>query len=339
MTISATRKPKWTVALGIPFLIFVSCFVITLIPTFKTNRELLSNGILIDLLITAPIIYLLAIRRSNVSKLTVSRIFIAGLFVAGFILNGHQNSSLHIIQTWIAPVIESLVVFMVGRKFYIADKVAKAANKTGIDFLIHCRSVMLQVTRNNKFSTIISSEIAVIYYAFFGSKKLIDYKTSFSSYKENGLLIVLGAILSIFLIETAGMHFLVSLWNKTIAWIITGLSFYTCIQLYGHIKAIRSRPIIIDEDTVEIHNGLAGDAYVKFDNIEKIELTKKNPVNRKWVKIALLEGLENHNVVVYLKKPIFVTKIFGIKKRTDTILFFVDRSEDFFQSIESRWKG
>ena len=47
------------------------------------------------------------------------------------------------------------------------------------------------------------------------------------------------------------------------------------------------------------------------------------------MKIALLKGMENHNVVVYLKNPIEVTKIFGIKKTTDTVLFYVDRSKDF----------
>ncbi|MEP7230324.1 MAG: hypothetical protein ABI691_08740 [Ginsengibacter sp.] len=340
MTISTTNKPNWVIALGIPVLIFLSCFFITLTAKFKTNSELLSNAILIDILVVAPLIYFLAIRKSNISKLTVSRIFIAGLLVAGFILNVHSNPFLQIIKTWVSPLIEGVVIFFIVSKFYITNKKAKEANNGKLDFLMHCRAVMFQVTGNEKFANIFSSEIAVLYYAFIGTKdKTIDYETKFTAYKENGVTLVLWVILSIFLIETTGVHFLLSLWSKTIAWVLTGLSFYTCIQLYAHIKAIKARPIIINNDSLEIHNGLAGDAYIQFDNIEKFELSKKIPQDRSPVKIALLKGLENHNIVVYLKTPIQVTKIFGIKKNTDTVLFYVDKSKDFSNALTSRLKN
>ena len=118
------------------------------------------------------------------------------------------------------------------------------------------------------------------------------------------------------------MHFIFNLRNKTLAWILTGLSLYTCLQLFAHIKAIRARPVIINDDSFEIHNGLAGDAYIDFENIEKIELSTKKPAGKKSVKISLLQGLENHNVIVHLKKPVEATKIFGIIKYTDTSSLF-----------------
>ena len=193
---------------------------------------------------------------------------------------------------------------------------------------------MFEIIGNEKVANIVSSEVAVIYYAFFSTKdKSIDYKTKFTSYKENGLPIVLIAILSIFLIETTGVHFLLSLWSKTIAWMLTGLSFYTCLQLFAHIRALKARSIIINSNSFEVHNGLAGDAFIQFDNIEKIELSNKKPMGRESIKISLLKGLENHNTVVYLKTPIEVTKIFGIKKKTDTILFFVDKPKEFTNII------
>ena len=196
---------------------------------------------------------------------------------------------------------------------------------------------MFQVTGNEKVGNIISSEVSVLYYAFVSRRdKTIDYETKFTAYKENGFTIVLWAILSIFLIETAGVHFLLRLWNNATAWVVTALSLYTCIQLFAHIKATKARPIIINNDSLEIHNGLAGDAYISFDNIEKFELSKKIPQHRNPVKIALLKGLENHNVVVYLKTPIQVTTIFGIKKTTDTVLFYVDQSKEFSHALVSR---
>lgn len=337
MPISTANKPSWIIALGTPILIFISCYIITQTAKFKTNNELFSNAILIDILVVAPLIYFLAIRKSNVSKLTISRIFIAGLLVASIILNTHSNTLLHFIKTWVSPIIEATVIFLIGNKFYIANKRAKETNNKKVDFLIHCRTVMFEVTGNEKFGNIVSSEIAVLYYAFVSRKdKAIDNETKFTSYKENGIAIVLWAILSILLTETIGTHFLLSLWSKAIAWVLTALSFYTCIQLYAHINAIKARPTIINKDSLEIHNGLAGDAYIQLDNIEKFELSNKIPQDRSPVKIALLKGLENHNVVVYLKKPIQVTKIFGIKKNTDTVLFYVDKSKEFANALTSR---
>ena len=334
MTISTTNKPNWKIALGIPFLIFLSCLLITFSAKFRLNNELLSNGILADLLITAPLVYFLAIRKSNISKLTVTRVFIVGLLFAGLILRSHSNPILQIIKTWISPIIEAFIILIICKKFYIANKNAKAKNNNKVDFLLHCRSIMFEILGNEKVANIISSEVAVIYYAFFSTKdKSIDYKTKFTSYKENGLPIVLIAILSIFLIETTGVHFLLSLWSKTIAWVLTGLSFYTCLQLFAHIRALKARPIIINSNSFEVHNGLAGDAFIQFGNIEKIELSNKKPMGRESIKISLLKGLENHNTVVYLKNPIEVTKIFGIKKKTDTVLFFVDKPKEFTNII------
>jgi len=336
MTITTSIKSKWMIPLGLPFLIFLSCFLITFSPKFTEGTELLSNAIIGDLLITAPLIYLLAIRKSKFSKLTVLRVFMAGLLMAGLILPSHSNPMLQIIKAWISPGIEAFVVFIICKKFYTANKNAKPDDDSKIDFLTHCRRVVLQVLGNEKTANIISSEIAVIYYAFFGGRdKSVDYKTKFTSYKENGLPLVFGSILSIFLIETTGMHFLVSLFSKTIAWVLTGLSLYTCIQLFAHIRALKARPIIIHSHSFEIHNGLAGDAFIRFDNIEKIDLSHKKPVDRKSIKISLLKGMENHNIVVYLKNPIKVTKVFGIKKETDTVLFFVDKPKQFVNIVEA----
>lgn len=334
MTPSSINKPKWSIALGIPFLIIVCCFFITFTPKFKGHPDLFSNAILIDILVVAPIIYFLAIRKSAVSKWTVLRVFVSGLVVVGLILKSQSNIFLHLLETWFYPLLEGGLIFFIVRKFYIAGNKAKEENTNAPDFLTHCRLVMSEVFGNAKFGNIISSEIAVMYYAFFiGRNKKIDYKHRFSSYKENGIAIVLWVILFIFLIETSGVHFLVRIWNHTFAWVLTGLSLYTCIQLFAHIRAIKARPIIINSDALEIHNGLAGDAIIQFGNIDKFELSKKVPEGRNSIKIALLKKFENHNIVVYLKTPIQVTKVFGIQKNADAVLFYVDKSKEFEKAL------
>jgi hypothetical protein len=335
---SKTHKPNWIIALGIPILIFAVGYFITLTSKFKAHDDLLSKAILFDFLLFAPFVYFLAIRKSNVSKLTILRIFVLGLFVAGLILNVHQNLYLNFIKTWIGPLIEICVIFFVVKKFYIANKIAKQ-NNNDVDFLSHCRNIMFQVIGNQNIANVVSSEIAVIYYCFFKWRnKSVDNQTKFTSYKANGIMAVLWVFLFILMIDTAVVHLVLNLWSNTIAWILTALSVYTCLQLFAHIKAIKARPIIINSNSLEIHNGLAGDALIDFGNIEKFELSEKMPLNCNPIKISLLKGIEDHNIIMYLKAPIEVNKVFGIKKVTDTVLFYIDKPQEFSDSLISKLK-
>jgi hypothetical protein len=330
-----TTKPNWLLAIALPALVFLACFLITFLPQFRQNGLVISTAILGDLLITAPLLYFLAIRKSATPRITVLRVLIVGLLVAGWLLPATGNSMLGFIKTWIAPLLEAIVIFYVARAFYTAAKKAKLANDGPVDFLRHCRTMLGTVTSSPKAGNIIGSEIAVFYYAFFArGDKDIDYQSRFSMYQQNGIRLVLGSILGVLLIEAAGMHFLLALWNGVAAWIITGLSLYTCLQLFAHIRAIRARPTIIGKDELWVRNGMAGDAMVDFNNIDKLELTRHLPKGREVVKIALLKGMEAHNMVLYLKEPITVTKIFGIKKTTDTVAFFVDRPKDFAAMLQ-----
>jgi hypothetical protein len=135
------------------------------------------------------------------------------------------------------------------------------------------------------------------------------------------------------LIETTGVHFLLKRWNGFYAWILTGFSIYTCMQLSAHIRAIRLRPIRVSEHRINMHMGLAADAIVQLTNIESIELTKKNFEEKGMIKIALIKGLENHNMMIRLKEPVEVIKLFGIKKRASAILFYTDELEKLLASI------
>lgn len=324
-------------AYGIPLIIFLSCFLITLTSKFSSNQELISNAIVIDLLITAPFIYYLAIRKSSISKLTVLRVFLAGVFFCGLILETRSNALLQFIKIRISPLIEILLITFIAGKFYTAGKKAKQNKMQTGDFLIYCRKLLTDLTGNERAGNIIASEAGVIYYAFFGRKfKITEKSSEFTSYKKNGILPVFGIILGLFVIETAAFHFLLLQWNTTAARIITALNLYTCLQLFAHIRAIKARPVRFGTDSLEIYNGLAGDALIKYDNIEKAEFTDKTPADRTAVKFALLRKLEKHNCVINLKQPADVTIIFGIKKKADAVMFYVDEVKEFSEALSCR---
>lgn len=329
-----TNKPNRALAIGSPALIIVASIILSFTAVYKSNPTLISNAILGDLVITAPLVYFLLTRKTSVSKLSVIRVMMIGLLVAGLILNDPSNIYIHFLKYWVSPILESLIIFFVGRKFYVANRLAKNSGDLNADFLSYSRMVLFNVTGNRNAGNLLASEIAVFYYAFFGRKdRGINDQSRFSSYKENGIILILYTILGLFLVEMAGMHFLLFNWDHRIAWVITILSLYTCLQLFAHIRAVKARPVIIYNGSLEVRSGLAGDASIRFQNIEKFEFTKKLPTDKRAVRLSLLKTLEGHNCIIYLKQPIEVTKFFGIRKNTRTVLFSVDNPKDFSASL------
>ena len=124
--------------------------------------------------------------------------------------------------------------------------------------------------------------------------------------------------------------------SKTAAWILTSLSIYTCFQLFAHIRALRSRPIIITQDQLILCNGiLGGDVIIQLDDIEKMEIPRQSLSGNDVIKLALIKGIEKPDLAIYLKHSIEVIKAFGIKKSANVILLKIDKQNEFLKSMES----
>ena len=344
-------------------LVMTACTIIVFSPAFPLKGDQLSTGITLDLTITAPLLYLLVIRRTQAPKMTVVRVFIVGILLAGLLLYNKPHFLLSWLKTWVAPLAEGVLLFMIGRKFYQASRsVSELKKEDKEDFLGRCRSMLTEVTGNEKAGGILSSEIAVLYYAFVPQKKRragsglneLSSAAVFTSYKTNGILLVLGVFCCCFLVETVGLHFLLALWNKKLAWILTTLGAYTALQLYAHMRAVRIRPIQIGDQSLQLRNGLVADASVRLDNIAYIGIEGRKAARSTEraksstaeaaasspeihpVKLALIKGLENHNILIRLKQPILVHRPFGIRQKANTLLFFVDRPEEFLAAVREK---
>jgi hypothetical protein len=345
----------------------IACTIIVFSPVFFRNPDALSTGITLDLTLTAPLLYFLAIRRSQIPRMTVVRVFIAGLLLAGLLLHNKPHFLLSLLKTWVAPLAESLLLFLIAKKVYQARRTAGKSGEE-VDFLVRCRMILTEVMGNEKLGYIIASEMAVLYYAFVPQKKKqhpaagpgieglapTPGPSAFTSYKTSGILLILGVFLCLFFVETVGLHFLAGLWSKKLAWTLTALGLYTALQLYAHMRALRSRPILVGDQSLQLCNGLAADVSVRIDNIDEIffdgktwkggktadsaaGLSKENKESAPLtVKLALLRGLENHNIQLRLKQPLLVNRFFGLRQKADTLLFFVDRPEEFLAAARSK---
>ena len=209
-----------------------------------------------------------------------------------------------------------------------------------------------------------------------GRAKEIDYRSRFTMYKDNSIRLILGVFICCFFVEAAGLHLLVALWSVRLAWVLTALGVYTALQLHAHRRALTARPVLLTDDCLYIRNGLAGEACIPFDQIEHImraprplpasrrpsgktanpthpappitsvatahpaktanpgTTSKETPTDP--VLLTLLKGMENPNILVQVKHPVQVTRLFGIRRPATSILFCVDKPKEFLDAIQAK---
>jgi hypothetical protein len=259
-------------------------------------------------------------------------VFLIGILLSGLILDSEKFEIVAVLKKWISPILELLVFLFLIKKFRKLNSDSKREKVNNIDFLFHCRNVFGNLLGNKKLGNIVASEISTIYYLFFSASKKKE-NSKFTSYKESGVLAVLYALLMVLTIETITMHFVFARFGNVFAWVLTGLSIYTCLQFFAHIRAVKSRLSNIENNMLHLHMGLAADANIDIDNIKTIELTTKDYVGNDFVKISLFKKLESHNVRIDLYESIEVIKMFGLKTESKTILFFVDSPNEFKETI------
>ncbi len=330
-----TKRWKLGTALTAPILIYIACAFIGFSSAFKSNPSAFSLAITLDMVFVAPIVYYLLIRNTATSKLTVTRVFIVSVLLAGMIISKNNNGLLQFIKTWISPLLELTLIGFIGWKFYAANAKIKKTTNNSVDFLMHCRTILKSVFGAEKPANIIASEIAVFFYCF---NRVIQNSKDvqiFSTYKGNGIRLLLYTFLCLFVIETAGMHFVFMLWNHTVAWILTGLSIYTSLQLFAHIRALSTRPtMIVGNDFIIRHGLMGGDVVMPLSNIESIVENSKLIPGKETVKIAFINGLEKHNIAIFLKEPVTVIKGFGISRTASILLISIDQKETFIAVME-----
>jgi len=327
---TTSSRPNWLLALGLPLLVMLSSAIIVYSPFFAAHITGMSTGVTLDLTVTAPFLYFLAIRRTDVSRMTVIRVFVLGVLVAGLLLGG-RSPFLHGIKTWISPVVEAVVVITV---IWNIRKARRQAGHGEVDMLTHLRSIAGKIFGNQRMGDVLGSELAVIYYALAARRrKQRQGGAEFSYARASGAAPVLGVFLMAMVAEGVGLHFLIARWSAMTAWILTGLSAYTMLQVYAHMRAMKSRLVQVKDGMLYLRNGLAADVGVRIDNIEEIRLTTRAVQGDGVLKLALLGALEGHTVCIRLRQPVTVVRMFGIRRRASVLLFAVDRPEELREAI------
>ena len=325
-------KGHLALTFGVPLLIISGITYLTFIPFFASQN--LSYAITLDLIFTVPIVYFLLIRKTKISKTTTIPILILGVIIASFIIPKEHQTIVELAKQILIPIIEiSILAFTIFkiRKVY---KTIQSEKKETPDFLEIARKVVDEILPK-KVGMLFLMELSLFYYCFFTWKKPTLPNNAFTYHKRSDLALIFGVFIGLVLVETFVFHLLVERWSPIVAWIGTGLSLYSMIQIIGIIKSASRRPIILKNEKVVLRFGMMSETEVAYEDIERVELSQRTISNNPLAK-KLGTEITSHNVVIYLKKENILHGLFGIKNHFNILSLFVDDHKKFKEAIDQR---
>ncbi|RZN83247.1 MAG: hypothetical protein EVB11_05915 [Winogradskyella sp.] len=320
---------------GFVTLSFLSLYLVSASSFFVSEPSRLSRAITIDILLTIPIIYFLLIRKTSVPKISVIPVTIIGVVLASFILPKEQQGLLGLFKTWILPVVELFIVSFIIYNVVKAVKSFKSKRLEHSDFYTILKQTCYDILPKGAVIPFVT-EISVFYYGFIYWKKRALQPNEFTYHKESGSLTLLITFLFLIAIETLVFHLLLARWNTTVAWVLTGLSIYTGIQIFGFVKSILKRPIVLSEKTLFLRYGIMKETEINLIDIDSIEISSKDiETGDDLQKLSLLGSLESHNMIIHLNKANTITGLYGSKKNYTSLALSIDETQCFKSEIEN----
>jgi len=317
----------------IPLALFTATYFLIKSPYFLENSNQLTVAVSADLLLTIPIIYFLLIRKSSIPKTTVVPVMIIGLLIGLYALPEANQEYVQIFKTSCVPVIEIGVASFIIYKVRKAVLFHKKQHNTSVDFFTALKKTCAEVLPKPVVVPF-ATEVAVFYYGFIYWKRRKLAKNEFSYHKESGSLALYFVLMLIVAIEIVPIHMLLATWSEVAAWILTILSAYSGLQLFGYAKSLMKRPIAIENDMLLLRYGIVQEAEIPIADIKEITLSGKDlDKEDNIIKLSLLGELESHNVIIETYNEHTLRGLFGSKKTFTKIALHVDMPGDFKKYI------
>ena len=319
---------------GIP-LALLGILILLMKFSFLNGNDTLNFAITADLLFIVPLVYFLLIRKSEIPNTTVIPVMIIGLLVGSYFLPQESQTYLSIFKTWALPVIETSILTYLIIKVRRAVKVYKEISGLMPDFYDALKKVCSEILPQ-KLVVPFATEVAVFYYGFINWKTREINENEFTYHKNSGTLALFGGFIMIIGIETVALHFLLAPWSIVVAWILTVLSVYTAIQVFGFAKSLSQRVISIHKDSLTLKYGILNEVDIPFSDIDKVELSRKSLEKDELTQtLSPLGELESHNIIIHLKKENELVGLYGMKKKFNLLGLHIDEPKEFNKRMET----
>ncbi|MBD3638931.1 MAG: hypothetical protein HUJ25_16375 [Crocinitomicaceae bacterium] len=334
---NAQSSPLRTIlVLALPAAIILTLYSISKSAYFSKDPDTFSVAITIDMLVILPLVHFALVRKTKIPNITVVPVFIAAMLLVGKMLPGEYHDTLDLFKTWILPLVELAALSFV---FVKIRQIRKAfANNPEMDFYTALKDATHQFLPS-KVAVPFATEIAMFYYALIHWKSVKIREGEFTYHQNSGTPALLFALILIVGVELFAVHLLLVNSFPVLAWVFTGLSIYSAVQLLAFGKSLLKRPYKVLEDELVLHYGILGEAKIDYQQIIAIRAFEKEVDDQSHKRLSPLGKLDSYNVLIELKDELRFTGLYGIKRKADKLLVFVDDKEQFIAEVSKRMNG
>lgn len=330
------NSQQYVIIFGIPLLLIALIVFIVKSPIFALDVNKMAFAITFDLLLTIPFVYFLLIRKTKIPKTTIVPSLILGLVIGSIILPPENQYYLSLFKNWVMPVVELTILTFVAYNVRKTIKRFKQNKTIALDFFTVLKNTCYEILPKQAVIPF-ATEIGVFYYGFIYWKRRALKENEFSYHKSSGTIALLIVIILLVVVETFVFHLLLVKWSNTAAWVLTILSIYTAIQLFGFIKSMAKRPTSIENNKLNLRYGIMSESTIDLSEIESVEITSKDiEFNEEVRKLSILGELESHNVIIKLNKENTLTGLYGIKRKFKVLAIYLDNKTAFKDQIDKQ---
>ncbi|HEX4960733.1 MAG TPA: hypothetical protein VF173_07835 [Thermoanaerobaculia bacterium] len=254
--VRSSRLPFFTFGLLAAAVYATAVTLVRLRPVLR-QPELVSSGLLVDLLIVVPLaFYWLAVRRAGWPARTLIPVFLFSLTGAAWVLPDQRETLKRLSEVLSIPAEIGLLTWITVRTVRSLRSASGAATD---DMLERLRQVAREILPVRAVTEAIAFEMAVVYYSLFAWRRRPQSPPGsrvFTYHRKSGYGALGFALLIVTLAEAIPVHLLVARWSSKGAWCLTALALYGMLWFLADYRATRLRPILLEAETLRIRTGL-----------------------------------------------------------------------------------
>ena len=302
------------------------------------HSEAVVLGSLLDLLIIAPILTLLYIRKFSAKVLIT--VAATGCVLARLAIPSHMLAPYELVTfTGIAfeLVLIGFELTLLGAFFIVLPKIVAYVKVSHEPLLFAYSAAVDRHSKSNQIVRMLSSELIVFYYAFASWKK--QTSVGITLHKNTSFIASQLMMIHAIAIESIGIHWWLHSKAPVLSIILLFINVYGIIFFLGDLQAMRLNSIKTTRDGFYISLGLMKRAYIKYADIDNIILENEQLLEKKRKDCVefIVRDFEKvfPQLILQMKNEQTVEFIYGFKKQYRYVAIKSDAPAELLAAIRS----
>ena len=316
---SEARVAKLAPAVFAVAAIYAVCTAIAF--SAAASHRLVATSIAFDLTVTSTAAFwLFAVRPGHVQRKSLIRVAAIG-FVFAKLLVGLGALGM------VGALAELVVLVWLAIRIRRIVRRTRELRRLGHGLHASLDTAFSETLRPRALSSALATEVCAAMLAVTGWFRRAP--AGYSMHRNTGFMMMFGVLCALAIVETVGVHLVVMQWSATAALVITILSAYGLLWMFGMAHAVRLSPLrFLGEDLV-IERGFQSRLVVP-----RALIADATPVATK-VDGALDLAYFDPNVLLVFREPIAVHGLFGRTKTADRVTISVDDRDRFLAALST----